>query len=135
MAKPVATLPIQTPPLDKNMFQISWQRWLKTLSDFAQDAGSVKTVAAVDADVTKNTTASYCLVGSVCRLEYAGPGAKTIQLPYLPKVAAVFDCFDGTAWTKLVAVKSTTNDRYTITIPAGTAVTAVGSFLAQTQGE
>lgn len=132
MAKPVATLPIQTPPMDKGAFQISWARWLKSLSDFAQDAGAVKTAVAVDADATKNTTASYCLTGSVCRVEYTGAGAKTVQLPYNPRVVAVFDCFDGTTWTKITAVKSTTNDRYIITIPAGTSVTVAGSYLAQT---
>lgn len=132
MAKPVATLPIQTPPMEKNSWQVSWMRWLKTLSDFAQDAGTIKSAVAVDADTTKNTTASYCLVGSLCRMEYVGAGAKTIQLPYNPRVVAVFQCFDGTAWTWLTAAKSSTNDRYTINIPAGTSVTVTGSYLAET---
>ncbi len=120
MARAVTHLPTQTAPIDAQSkgWSIPWDRWFKTLSDFAFDAGRIQTSGAM----------KFALVGCVLHMEYNGPGAVDAVLPYAPAVPAWFDVFDGTTWTKVQAIEQP-NGKFQITLPTGANVHAHGTFL------
>lgn len=114
MAKPVAPMPVQTPVIDSKRFELVWERWMKTLSDFAVDAGRVQTING----------ANYVVSGALVHLEYDGAGGASITLPFAPVGALWVDALVDGAWVKVQASGST------LALPAGDSVHLSTTYIA-----
>lgn len=99
-------MPVQTPPIDSKRFTLSWERWLKTVSDFAVDAGRVQVSGGL----------SYVVAGTLVHIEYNGPGSLVVKLPSAPVGALWVDALVDATWTKIKAIDGT------LTLPSATNV-------------
>jgi len=118
MARAVAPLPVKNAAVEADKrFALPWERWLKTVSDFAEDAGRVVTVGSM----------SYCLVGALAHVEYDGAGGVTLELPYVPVGKLWIDVCVDNVWAK-VAATAKPNGRYQVILPAGTSVQFNSNF-------
>ena len=87
-------MPVQSSVVDDKRLTLAWERWLKTVSDFAVDAGRVPV----------NGGLSYVLVGTLVHAEYNGVGGVSVTLPSAPVGVLWVDALVGTTWTKIQAI-------------------------------
>lgn len=87
-------MPVQSSVVDSMRLTLAWERWLKTVSDFAVDAGRVQV----------NGGLSYVLVGTLVHAEYNGVGGVTVTLPSAPINTLWVDALVDSAWTKIQAI-------------------------------
>lgn len=86
-------MPVQSSVVDSMRLTLAWERWLKTVSDFAVDAGRVQVSGGL----------TYVLVGTLVHAEYNGAGCVTVTLPSAPINVLWVDALVGSTWTKLEA--------------------------------
>lgn len=86
-------MPVQTPIIDSKRLSLTWERWMKSVSDFAVDAGRAQGEDGI----------SYVVSGTLVHLEYNGPGGLTIALPFTPVNTLWVDALVGSSWLKIQA--------------------------------